>query len=224
MKNNIIFFITFLCLPVLSQAHYLWIESDNDTEAKVYFGEFNEGVIEVAGGRLDERDNLKAYIQSAKENMKPLEFVKRDNHFSTALKNANGWIYAEDLTNEVKDWSKYDIGVVKPMFYARAAAANKPQPAKTALTLDIIPVSVDDQQTYQVFFKDKPLAGAKLKVYAPNMWMQEIKTDDNGKLSITTPWTGRYVLDIIYLEPSAGEFEGKKYDKIRHRSTYSFVR
>lgn len=45
---------TFLCLLILStfvQADYLWIESESPDDARVFFGEFNEGVIDAVRHR-----------------------------------------------------------------------------------------------------------------------------------------------------------------------------
>ncbi len=217
---------TFLCsllLSVSAQAHYLWIESESPGDARVYFGEFNEGVLEKSGGRLDERDATKAWLLSEKHGKKPLALEKLADRFVSETSASSGWLLVRDSENPVMDWRVHDIGLVKPMYYARAAVANKPLPSEPTLALDVLPVA-GSPLTYQVFFQGEPLAGAKGHTYAPNLWMQEFKTDEEGKFTIATPWTGRYVLDVIHKEPAPGEFKGEAYDAIRHRTTYSFVR
>jgi hypothetical protein len=211
-----------LSLPALARAHYLWIESATATEARVYFGEFNEGVREKAGGRLDERAALELWLERPGQPKQPLSVSKRADHFSTPLADAAGWLLAADLTSEVKDYRKSDLGIVKPMFYARAAVANRPSAARPVLELDLIPAP-GQAGTVQVFFQGKPLAGAKVFVYAPNLWMQELKSDEQGKLTPVTPWPGRYVLDVTHKQASPGEFRGQRYEAVRHRMTFSFV-
>jgi hypothetical protein len=211
-----------VCSPALARAHYLWIESESDSEARIYFGEFNEGVRERAGGRLDERERLTGRVVDAR-GAHALALQKRTDHFAARLAGGTGWILADDLAGEVKDWRANDLGIVKPMFYARAAAANRVGPATPALALDILPVA-EAPQSFQVFLRGRPLAGAKLFVYAPNLWMQELRADEQGRVAIATPWTGRYVLDVIHLERQPGEFQGRAYEAVRHRATYSFVR
>ena len=210
-----------LALP--AAAHYLWIESEKPGEARVNYGEFNEGVVEKAGARLDERDGIEGWILTPDAGKSPLKFEKQPDHFATKLPSVSGWVLAQDLKGIVMDWTQYGIGVVKPMFYARAAAGTSPEAASPALTLDIVPVA-NEPLTYQVFFQGNPLSKAKGNTYAPNQWMQEFATDENGKFTIITPWTGRYVLELIHLEKAPGEFQGVAYEALRHRVTFSFLR
>ncbi|MEY4545639.1 MAG: hypothetical protein RL685_1834 [Pseudomonadota bacterium] len=212
-----------LCLPAVAQAHYVWIESETNAEARVYFGEFNEGVREKAGGRLDERAALEAWSVRADHAKLALELVKRPDHFALRLDKAAGWVLATDTKTEVKDYRKNHLGIVKPMFYARAAIANQPAAASPSLRLDMLPVA-GDAKAVQVFFDGRPLAKAKVAVYAPNLWMQELQTDEQGKLTPATPWPGRYVLDVVHEEGKPGEFKGQRYEAVRHRMTLSFVR
>jgi hypothetical protein len=212
-----------LSLPAIAQAHYVWIESENTREARIYFGEFNEGVREKAGGRLEERAALEAWLERAQPGREPLRLTRRSDHFSAPLARGAGWLLARDLTSEVKDYRASDIGIVKPMFYARAAVANQaPTPLRPSLQLDILPAA-GDARAFQVYFAGQPLSKAKVFVYAPNLWMQELTTDEQGRLVPKTPWPGRYVLDVVYKEARPGDFEGKHYDAVRHRMTYSFV-
>lgn len=208
-----------------ARAHYLWIESDTNAEARVYYGEFNEGLRETAGGRLDERGTLQGWVRTA-ESRRALELEKKPDHFAATLKAADGWVLVEDLDGGVKDWSMHDIGIVKPMYYARAAIGNRQTgTAKPAMALDIVPAADEyGPQSLRVFFKSKPLPKAKLNVHAPNHWSRELKADEHGVLTIETPWTGRYVLEVIYKERTPGTYRDEPYQAIRHRATYSFVR
>lgn len=212
-----------LSVPALARAHYVWIESETRREARIYFGEYNEGVREKAGGRLDERAALEAWLERGKPGRSPLSLSKRSDHFAAQLEQGSGWLLARDVLSEVKDYRKSDLGIVKPMFYARAAVANHAEPpARPSLELDILPVA-GEAGALQVYFGGQPLAGAKVLVYAPNLWMQELKSDERGRVIPKTPWPGRYVLDIVHKEAKPGEFKGQRYEAIRHRMTYSFV-
>ena len=208
-------------VPFMARAHYLWIESDAGAGARVYFGEFNEGVREKAGGRLDERDALEVRILRGDGSMEALPVSKQSDHF--AVKSTqSGWLFAQDLTSEVKDWSSSDIGIVKPMFYARAFLGARLSEAQPALTLDIIP-DPKNPRRLQVLFHNQPLAKAKVMVHAPNEWSKELEADGSGAVTIATPWPGRYVLEVIHKEREPGEFDGKRYEAIRHRVTFSHI-
>ncbi|HWL54722.1 MAG TPA: hypothetical protein VNQ90_19935 [Chthoniobacteraceae bacterium] len=220
MKSRLLSAIALLSLSVCVQAHYLWIESDHEGEARIYFGEYNEGVKEKAGGRLDERDRMEGQLVAPDQAASPLRLVKKADHF-VARTGKSGWLLVSDVTNEVKDWRKSDIGIVKPMFYARAAVGNQPLPdARPTLALDLIPDAAHPQNL-RVYFNKKPLPKAKVIVTAPNLWMQELQCDQEGRVSISTPWPGRYVIEVIYKERKPGQFNGVAYEAIRHRVTYS---
>ena len=213
--------IALFLLLMPARAHYLWIESESAADSRVYFGEFNEGVREKAGGRLDERDAIELRLARADGATDPLPFTKRTDHF-TAKAPQEGWLLVQDLTSEVKDWTASDIGIVKPMFYARAAVAGKLTAAKPALTLDIIP-DVNNPRNLRVWFKGQPLAKAKVLVHAPNEWSKELEANANGEVAIATPWPGRYVVAVIHKERERGEFRGKAFEAVRHRTTFSQV-
>ena len=208
-------------VPFLANAHYLWIESETGAGARVYFGEFNEGVREKAGGRLDERDALEVRLLRPDGSIARLSVTKQSDHFA-AKSTQTGWVVAQDLTSEVKDWSSSDIGIVKPMFYARALLGEPPSDAQPALSLDIIP-DAKSPRLLRVFFKNQPLAKAKVMVHAPNEWSKELEADASGAVTIATPWPGRYVIEVIHKEREPGEFAGKRYEAIRHRVTFSHI-
>jgi hypothetical protein len=80
---NTLIVLCLLALPALANAHYLWIESDA-REARVYFGEFNEGLREKAGGRLEERAALRAWLEPAVGPRRPLKLAKKNDHFAAS--------------------------------------------------------------------------------------------------------------------------------------------
>ena len=146
-----------LCAPLVARAHYLWIESETPSEARVYFGEITEGVREKAGGRLEERVGSEARVAATGAAAAKLDLAKKEDHFLVKPDAKNGWLLVQDLAGEVKDWTKSDIGIVKPVFYARAAITSKVSPANPALTLDVIPDPADPH-VLRVYFKQQPLA------------------------------------------------------------------
>lgn len=202
-------------------AHYLWIEQDKARHAQLYFGEFQEEIREETGGRLDEIKAPHAWELDAQNMRRTIEVIRQSNHFDLDVANSAPSLIAEELTYEVKDWTQYGYGVVKPMFYARMGSPASHSGSKPELVLDILS-EAGARNTFTVYFKNVPLAKAKIMVYAPNLWMQEHRSDENGKVKIATPWPGLYVLEVIHTEKQPGEFQGKKFSAVRHRATLSF--
>lgn len=216
-------------LPLGAQAHYLWLEKSG-AETRLYFGEINE-VREKSPGRLDEIPAPKVWSGEGAAR-RDYSAARTKTHFAltapaapapAAVKTAAaGAMLASETGIGVKDWTKSGIGIVKPMFYARNVA----WPAQAAVApvhaLDIVPVAGRKNQ-FQVFFNGAPLPKAKVAIVAPNDWTQDGRTDAQGQISLPTPWRGTYLLEVIYKEDKAGEFEGKKYEALRHRTTLTFT-
>ena len=213
--------VAFLGLAASASAHYLWIERDAKS-ARLYFGEVAE-VRETSPGRMDEMPAPNARALSKVGAPAELLVKKGPRYFS--LEGAlTDQLVVTETGYVVKDWSKSGIGIVKPMFYARHSA----WPVKTAalaapdMKLDVMPV-LGVKNGFVVMFDGKPLAKNKVMLYAPNDWEKEYKTDDKGAVVMPLPWRGQYVVEVIFKEPSAGEFGGQKYEAIRHRATLTMV-
>ncbi|NRA61877.1 MAG: DUF4198 domain-containing protein [Psychrobium sp.] len=232
-------------------AHSLWfdvpavVKTGQPVPVKIYFGEYHENLREISGGRLDERSNTKLHVLGpAATTTANLRLKQKQNHFLATLSTKKSGVYdlmATDNQSPVVDYTKYGIGVIRPIFYARArllafkkdevserTAAVKPQ-----LDFDIVPLtraldiragtlgSTPKQEIpFQVFFKGKPFTGkAEISIYAPNGWLWQPRIDAQGIGRFTPLWPGVYVIDIVYLEREPGTFSGKAYEAIRHRAT-----
>ena len=224
MRSKLV--LTLCCLGLFAAslpaaAHYLWIEQYKARHAKLYFGEFQETVREKTGGRLDEIKTPRVWSLDAPGARQEIKVARQFDHFDVGVANRTSSLIAEELAHEVKDWTQYGIGVVKPMFYTRMEPLPTRSGSKPELVLDILP-EAGARNAFTVYFRNAPLAKAKVMVYAPNLWMQEHRSDENGKVKIATPWPGLYVLEVIHMEKQPGEFQGKKFEAVRHRATLSF--
>ncbi|MBI3374825.1 MAG: hypothetical protein HY017_24135 [Betaproteobacteria bacterium] len=197
-------------------AHYLWVESPKGAPV-LYFGEYDEKLHERSPGRLDEIRSPRAWTVQKGER-RELSPERQAERF--VLRGARTRsVVVEETGHAVRDWTQFGVGIVKPIFYARYLA--RPERAVPALTLDVLPADGRFDKL-AVYFKGTPLAKAKLEVYAPNGWKQEHRTDENGRVALRLPWPGHYVVEVTHLERTAGEFEGKAYEALRHRATLTF--
>lgn len=221
-----------------ARAHYLWIEvpqeqaSQENKAVQLYYGEYEEGVREVAGGRLDEVTPFRIWVQES-DSRRPIEMAKQADHFEgqTAAPAETLFLQAQELGRPVQDWARYGIGVVKPLYYTSAVlpAPGDEDAAVPAIPgqktrLAVYPLSLGETSRLQVFYEGKPLANAKVKVHAPNQWSKEWGADENGIAEVTLPWPGRYVFEVIYKEEVPGEYQGVPYEAVRHRATFSWQR
>lgn len=204
-----------------ASAHYLWIESDA-ANVRVYFGEYQEGLREPSGGRLDARAGLEGVMARDARASTALVFEKQADHFAASDAGATGWVLVQDNKGVVLDLSKYGRSSLKPMLFARAARGGGLELGKPALTLDVVPVALAPL-TLQVFFKGEPLPQAAVRVYAPNRWMQQLRADERGKVQVSAPWPGLYVVHAAHQEKVSGAFLGEPYDAISYGATLSFI-
>lgn len=213
MKKIILLFLACTALP--AAAHALWLEQA-DNQTRLYFGEYDEGLHEKTGGRLDTITAPAASLLTA--DSVPL-VTKRAADF-IAIEGANNQpVIAHDLSMKVKDYTKYHWGFAKPMYYARISHSVIEIMSNHAL--DIQPAGTDK---VRINLNGHPLPKAKVKIVAPNQWAKELEADDNGEVTFALPWEGLYVFEVVHLEASAGEYQGDKYENIRHVSTLSVVK
>jgi hypothetical protein len=201
-------------LPV--KAHYLWIEPAANGEAHLCFGEYENALREKSGGRLD---TIAMPEVQSNDDKRLAVAVQRKADYLALVAKAGQPLIAQEITMKVKDLRKNNIGIVKPMYYSRFAAADTE--GASALALDIQPLG---KGRIRVSLHGKPLVKAKLNVFAPNQWLREYETDAQGETTVETPWPGLYVLEVVHVEASKGEYQGDAYEGIRHVSTLSLMR
>jgi nickel transport protein len=105
-------------------------------------------------------------------------------------------------------------------------ALSKPIPALPGHDLQIVPVGaipgmLGSPMTYQVLYKGKPLAGARLindMVNDPDA--KEVKTDVDGKVTLAVRNQGLNVIRAVYDGPSD---QPKLYKQMEHTATLSFT-
>lgn len=90
------------------------------------------------------------------------------------------------------------------------------------LDLELVPVAAGNFNAFVLQFKGKPLAKTEVTVFGPPKWEKRFHSDENGRIEITTPWPGQYVLEAAHVEDKPGEADGRAYAKIRYVSTTTF--
>lgn len=204
---------TLLILAALpAKAHYLWIERDGAV-ARVFFGEFAENLREKNDGPLG---NIKTPQAFHNDKAQALPLQRGVDHLAID-KVGNGDLRLVEEGMAPRE-DKRNGGRTKSLYHAKEGRGE----TKPVLDLELVPVAANDN-TFVVLLRGAPLAKAEVKVFAPSLWEKGLRSDEQGKVTIATPWIGRYVLEVVHLEPKAGEFAGQAYDRLRHVSTVSFT-
>lgn len=187
-----------------ASAHHIWIEVDA-LGTRIYFGEFGENLREASPGSLDKLAPQARAVSASGERTLPVQ--KSANAFAASGRvDGNDSVVAEDIR-----WPSFERkrdgkrGIYMPA--ARFVPDRAPRPA--VLTLDIVPKGGD---RFQVSYKGRPLANARVEIRTPSGWGREAKTGDDGDFEVELPWRGIYVLEVQHKDEEPGKRGEEAYD------------
>ncbi|QHI99031.1 DUF4198 domain-containing protein [Xylophilus rhododendri] len=206
-----------------ASAHQIWIEQDAGG-AKLFFGEYGENLREASPGLLDKFGKPVARKISA-QGVQSADVAKTASAFTIPLSAAKGEsLIAEDATYPM--WDIKAPGTGKGMYLPAARLVTDLSAQKPQLTLDLVPTGVESAEgaQLQAFFQGKPLAKAKVEVVTASGWAQEHHTDADGKLSVSLPWRGTYVLELMHNGPAGERADGQKFEKASYVTSLTVVR
>ncbi|WPB56825.1 DUF4198 domain-containing protein [Xylophilus sp. GOD-11R] len=206
-------------------AHQIWIEQDAGG-ARLFFGEYGENLREVSPGLLDKFGKPIARKATAQGVGQPAEVTKAAANFSIPFSAAKGEsLIAEDATYPM--WDLKGPGQTgRGMYLPAARLVTDLSAQKPLLTLDLVPTGTQTAEgaTLQAFFEGKPLAKAKVAVVTASGWAQEHHTDAEGKLTVSLPWNGTYVMELSHNGPAGQRADGQKFEKGSYVTSLTLVR
>ena len=188
-----------------AQAHFVWLERSAEGPAKAYFGEWADDVRE-------KRDGLLGKIMVA-----PVVTGADGKALKTSGEGADFLEFAAAGKGDVRLRQAYQFKDTLVQYGAKAGRAD----TEGKLDLELVPVTAGTN-AFVLQFKGKPLAKTEVTVFGPPKWEKRFHSDENGRIEITTPWPGQYVLEAAHVEDKAGEADGRAYAKIRYVSTTTF--
>lgn len=206
-----------------ANAHYLWIEPGN-SDYRLNFGEAEMLLKEKSPGRLDSFNAPRALaVESTSGKPEILLVTRATNHFTIAATPAAQAVVVLDESIAVRDLSKHGLGFAKTNYYARFARSDVAKGDGFHLPLDALSVQKHGGRQLTVVYRGQTLKGTKVQVIAPNTWMQEHETQADGTVQINTPWRGQYVVHVLFVDKTPGEFDGRNYDSVRNHYTLTFI-
>jgi hypothetical protein len=208
----------FIILAMLSlipsaHAHYVWLERDGDGPARVYFGEWIEDIREKSGGLLDRIKAPRVFLGTSND---ALAVKRNENNLEIAAK-GRGDLRLVDSSMAPRE-DKEKGSTTKTIYYARAGRSEP----SGKLDLEIVPVKANANE-FIVLFAGAPLPKAEVTVAAPPKWEKRLTTDEQGRITVPTPWAGRYVMEVIHFDEKPGSGSSEKASRTRHISSLSFV-
>lgn len=188
-----------------AQAHFVWLERTAEGPAKAYFGEWADDVREKRDGFL------------GKVLVSPVVTAADGKTLKASAEGADFIEFAATGKGDVRLAQPIQFKETLVKYNAKAGRAD----TQGKLDLELVPTAAG-ANTFVLQFQGKPLAKTEVTVFGPPKWEKRFHSDENGRIEITTPWPGQYVLEAAHLEEKAGEADGKSYAKIRYVSTLTF--
>jgi hypothetical protein len=174
-----------------------------------------DGKAETSPGRLD---GLTPPVAFAVTDAAPrsLTTAKKSDHFHLADTTAAISACAETTHDVMAPEGKPGR---RPVFYARWHTSLSVA-ATPALTLDIVPTGKPGEA--RIYFRGKPLAGAKATLHSPDA-DTEIVSDAEGFCHFETKKAGQYLLTLgRHSENLPGYHAGKAYEVTSHNASLTW--
>jgi hypothetical protein len=109
-------------------------------------------------------------------------------------------------------------GKTRTIYYAKAGRSE----TGAKLDLELVPTAANGN-TLVLLFQGAPLAKTEVTLIGPPKWEKHLTTDEQGRVTLPTPWSGRHVLEVTYFDAKPGGSENDKFDHTRHITSLSFV-
>jgi uncharacterized GH25 family protein len=213
MVQLVISAILLLALSENAHAHFVWLERDGEGPARAYFGEWIDDIREKTGGLLDRFKAPRAFLGTSND----LLSVKRnENNLELNAKGRGDVRFVDSSVPPREDKEKG--GATKTIYYARAGRAE----TAVKLDLELVPTTANGN-TFVLIFVGAPLPKAEITIIGPPKWEKPLVTDEQGRVTVRTPWVGRYVLEVTHFDEKAGGSGDEKFNRTRHISSLSFV-
>ena len=166
-------------------AHFVWLERDGDGPVRAYFGEWIDDIREKTGGLLDGFKAPRVFLGASET---PLPVKRNENNLEFPAKGRGDVRFVDSSVPPREDKEKG--GITKTIYYAKAGRSE----TVVKLDLELVPTTANGKSFVLLFFK-APLPKAELTIIGPSKWEKPLVTDEQGCVTLPTPWAGRYVLE-----------------------------
>ncbi|GGI22667.1 DUF4198 domain-containing protein [Pedobacter mendelii] len=232
MKTKLSLLFFFLAFSITSAfAHALWIETTANgkkgqaQEVKIYFGEYEANEPDSAIKWFSNLKQFKLVLTAPNGTTKVLS-TSPDVHFYKAsfTPEQNG-TYKLSVVHEVADI--YDKAKIEYYAFADVAVGstkiNTSFPIEAALTIrpEKHVLKQGQSAVYQVIYSKTPFAKQKITLVNAERKAIPTETDADGKFTFKPSQKGNYFFEAYKEDKTAGQSNGKDYEKVWHLATYT---
>lgn len=207
-------FLTAVLFPLTVSAHSIWIEREEQGDARVYFGEWLNNEREKTGEALDKIQSTRAFSEDAS---KLLSVTRESDHIKIASAGQSGDIrFVEDGLKPRED--KAGKGFSRSVYYARVGRSD----IEPRMDFELVPVAINGNE-FTLLFGGHSVPDTKVNLASSHGWEKSFKTDSEGRVTFSLPWKGQYLAQASHVDENPGEKDGQAYDRTRHVATLFFT-
>lgn len=217
MKATILSALAVLVLATTCSAHFVFVvPQTGGTKVLVIMSEelspSNEVDISMISG-------TKLSVRDGKGHDTALKLEKSENAYVTTISGKGNQLIHGSVNLGVMQRGE---GKAHLLIYYPKTVLGKSFDSQSCITgnvpVEIVPVGTPGNLKFKLLVQGKPAAKAEITVILPNGTQKKVVTDDAG-LTEEFKDTGRYGAWARYWETAPGEYQGKKYEEVRHYAT-----
>ncbi|MGO4291683.1 hypothetical protein [Chitinophaga sp. RAB17] len=226
-------FSVILCCSLQSLfAHALWIETvttgkiGQPQEVKVFLGEYADNQRDSIQNWFSNMTAFTLYLVTPDGQKEALTVVPDGNHFKATFtpKVAGTHVLSIDHTVQaVYGESKihyYALGLVKVNGSLKGTDNVQAYTDFALLANHSKAPKLHQPEKVQLSYKKAVPAAGEVTVQSPEGWAKKFKTGQQGDITFSPAWPGRYMLEGTYTEATSGQHEGKDFKSVWHCVTY----
>lgn len=184
-----------------AQAQYLWVEPSGAQSAKVQAGELHKPMAK-----------LPALLEP-----KAVDKQKRELTVTPATGSLSIAAAPAEADVRFSAIEPLDDGVV---YYHHSKWGRSETEAVN--DLELVPTEPNGN-TFKLMWKGRPTAASLVNVDTSAGWRRQITANEDGSITLPTPFPAVYVLEItVRIDDASATIAGKKYTDVRHNATLAF--
>jgi hypothetical protein len=200
-------------------AHEIWLEP-TEQGVKAFAGEFHLNAREGTPGMIEKLTQPSARVEMG-NSTQPLNAQRQADGIAFDAKLESG----HSVVFEEKGYPLFDDEhkgkKVKGAWLPAARWVSSHAAIKPSLPLDIVPTGQAGE--FAVSLNGQPLPKAEIEIVAQSGWLRTLETNEQGKIKLSLPWQGQYVLVANHTDTKGGQLAGQKYRKAYLTTSLSFT-
>ncbi|MBX3255831.1 MAG: hypothetical protein KF862_16980 [Chitinophagaceae bacterium] len=200
-------------------AHAIWVESSplgakgKQQIVRVYYGEYEHGVIEKTTGWYSDLNQLELYVLQPDQSRTKLSLTNKGEYLEASFTPATEGTYTIYTSHVAKDLWEEKRFQFSSSVVVQVGKDQSPSESIAAycLSASARQYTRGNKVTVTLTKKGSSLADKEVTIMAPQGWVKKIKTDAQGNVSFDAGYTGIYVIEFGENLEESGDWGGKPF-------------